>query len=184
MDINTLEPFREAQRRFYAARIAIDVVAKQKHEDAQRALTLIEKATQDYLECGVAVLSEVITLCVLGYMKTTAKQYFEGVAKVLGRPFIYASQKHYVGPIELTIPKNTRTENLAAGFLLTAVSYKNKHTARRPSSNGSVAKCDGEGYWRFYLHGDEGLQLFKAFVEGCRTNPVNRIVLKLPPRVT
>lgn len=181
MQPSDIEAFREVERTILN-KIALNNENARKYELAYLGYRhSIEVATSAYTDTGVAVVDSYLAAA-FKHIETKPKGYFQRLAKSTGRPFVYIQEQYSIRRL-LQITKSARSENLAAAFLLNAVDYPTEKAATSyEATKTPISKCDGEGYWKFYLHGAEGKELVNMFMESCKTNPVNRIILKLPPR--
>jgi hypothetical protein len=142
----------------------------------------LEKCVKRYMETGVAFATNEAQQAI-GLTGQKPKQFFQELAKELGRPMLnsYAEQRYlygrgYITTIRLMVPRSKGMENLAGGLLLMSTeieSIRDWHTKQ-------LAHSADTRNWRFYFNGREGRTHFLRFMRTCRENPVARIALKLP----
>lgn len=164
-----------ARQNFYSA-----------EEEYKRQLKALKKMTSTYLETGVGRMDNRASYITSAMGFRSGKTYFEALAKELDRPLLYADNGNtylsgsytYRSYIQLTVPRNVRSENLVAGLLITAKSCDEPEWAA-----SSLAVHTSDRKWDFYFIESEGKEMYEDFLNMLRESPVARILLKLTPGV-
>lgn len=113
-----------------------------------------------------------------------AIELFRRAANDLGRPFLRADST-YNGWVYLNVPRSTKLDNLASMLLLTSQPHKlathgDRWSANYHSANVSLFHDSSEKNWKFLFCREDGRAMFDQFIETLKTDPVARIILKLP----
>jgi hypothetical protein len=163
-----------------------ELIRLQQHFDefkdkAEMAKLILEKRTQEYLDCGVAYNCTAFQAAFQMIPGSDPKIYFKEMSKELNRPFVYAEDTKTHGYFggsykyheytQLTVPATNRLKNIVAGMNLVA-----RHDAMLGEGHG-VTTEHSERTWRFRFEGEDAMQVLYDFLENCRTNPVYRITL-------
>lgn len=150
----------------------------------ERNFNSLLKCTKRYYETGIA-FATTEAIAALAVSGTKPKDYFRDLAKQLHRPFInsyaqrvYISGRGHSGFVRMKVPKSKPMENLVSLLLV-----QGKHVNDMQGVywySAPLTFDDSLRQWDFYFVGKEGMQHYLRFRQMCRTNPVARIVLKLP----
>lgn len=147
------------------------------HEEyAKKCFDTLNTAAKTYHQGGVAMLTNDV-IAALYYLEVgvTPREFFQRIATDLGRPLVTAEPDYYSNGIVLTVPKNKAMQNIVAPLLLVIPedNLNARHRIDGPIRSESTTR------WKFFFPNDNKDQ-FKQWCEMCRTNPVARIVLKIP----
>lgn len=155
--------------------------AKAQEDRFREHLAALETATTNYIQSGVAWPDAHARDCIGSQVYITPKQYFTELAAELNRPFLFVeSERQYVGGIGyveheiLTVPRNSKMENVVSPLLLLATNYQDGDWPNHP-----LTVKDSERRWRFFFVGEQGQEHLRNFVEMCKTNPIAKIILKV-----
>jgi len=140
------------------------------------------KCVARYHETGVAFVTSAANTAISSTGQKP-KTFFRQLAKQMKRPFInsyyvsqYIYQKGCVNIISLQVPRTKPMENLVSSLLLVSV----ERNSANPWYSHAVSHDANSRTWDFLFVGKKGLQHFLRFRQMCKTNPVARMILKLP----
>jgi hypothetical protein len=167
------------------------VAAAQASATYVREMASVQKIIEDYVETGVAQLTETdmrathdgdpndYLLWRKGYRENRVfisspfnmRQFVRRVAKDLNRPIVIAYRSFWGAGTDntrVTIKKLKRHIPLVAEFFLTEGSY-----------HGPVYLHKDQTNWYLKFSGEQGRKLYEHWYEQCRTNPEYRKALKI-----
>lgn len=187
LSLDNFDPLQQALQASEADIVETYTRAKEHEGYRREQMTALRHASQRYLDSGIAFADNTTSLC-LSLAGLRERDYFEKLASTVGRPFLWAERgtsycyssntyKH-VHYIELRVPRNKAMENIVSALLIMAKPLESAGNFRA----GPLLVRDNTRSWKFYFVDDEGKTMFDNFAEMCRTNPVARILLKIPGR--
>jgi hypothetical protein len=172
-DVSKCASLRSAQQQLADRIKSIRENAAYQESDANNQFAILQAAADRYHKQGIAKATTKVSSAANWLFGGTAREFFQQIANELERPLVLAETDHY--GIMLTVPKSKAMQNIVAPLLLViepgdvALRYRATEATRSESA----------ARWKFFFPGAKKDQ-FKQFCEMCRTNPVARMILKIP----
>jgi hypothetical protein len=146
----------------------------------------LRAATQGFFATGVGYADAWLDFTLRRLANVNPSTYFRELATEHGRPAIHAiEQSLYYGgttAVELRLPRTQRLDIIVGQLVLLASEAKYRYAIGRNA--GILDKIETTRSRFFYFKGGEGKALFEHWLNQCRTDPVFRISLQLPPLPT
>lgn len=146
---------------------------------------VMRRALEDYATYGSALCDDAVRHAVEHFYTGSERDLFKEAQVALKRNHLLFAATSGFGNIDLSVPKNTKLENVVAGLLLLAQPAEFAELPKWPRQRFESAPphdvCLDETpqRWRFLFRSGEGVERYNEWRELCRTCPVNRIILKI-----
>ena len=181
-DISKLEQLQKARDRIWSSIADYEHRASIHRRDSENFLVELTRKTSEFIDLGVAVIKLYENDTWQRKLGDTLQKYLKEINVSLNRPFILLEESegyshigsHWGRHWTLHVPKSPKLKNVVAGLLLVAEN----------SGDPMVNHIFHARKWEFKFVGAKGIEFKDEWLRNCKQDPVFRICLGLPLKVT